>query len=981
MPTSRPSRPLYLCVIVLLLVAALAATLTPSASAQTPPPPGPVTVKAGVGVVDTTWHVGAAAGQYAGDPFLDGEGIPGITPESHFDPYRHQLRREPSYGVQSRLSARAIVVEGSNHERIALVKNDLYIPQDMLWRRTAQILEANDTSGIDRTHLTVFSTHDHSSPFYSSTTWGPWAFQDAFDLRFFEYYAQAQAEAVERAAATLKPVRVGASVSYFDKTHRHSYGPAIADDGTPAGFPQGETDHDMMVVRFDDMSDPFAPKPLAIFANFGVHPEFLEGNDLNSADYVGPLERMVGRETGAVLLWSQGSVGTAEPERSTYHSVHERLEFSHKDYAQAEYGARLMANTLIDTWGDVAQGTPEQGGRFIPFSSNFPVTMVDRWFPGHVSHPYPGVSSCRTDAALAGEPRLPVIGLPDCTSIQDLAEDYLGISIPPLPFDPGISTDTFQAAGIPVPENYSAPSYNSLQESMGVHLQAAKLGDLLLVMCSCEQWSEQTKNIKTRTNLIQNDVYRGYDWGAFCTQNPDTTWKCPNPGNTSTFLPPVTDHEYKRMRAQVNNDAKGWDASTRVFAESEPTDTTAIFGNFQHAELPAAGLGKGYPMTLTIGMANDYNGYIASYREYQRGDHYRKALTGWGMHSSDYLATRLVQMGRQLNGGAPPKTELLDAKEIADQVIQDAKIALIGALAETAIPVYEALLPDDGGEPRFLKQPADVTKFQTAFFSWIGGDNYFDMPQVRVERLVNGVWTLFGDMSGEVPVTLEFPKGPLSVLPWLQGEQTWKWTAHFEAFDPAYAAVGIKGTPSGAYRFVVDGVHRSGGESQPYQLTSRTFSVKPWRGITVPDIRIEPDGHVSVQVGPRRTIPVSGIPGGAVIGPIDYPDTYASPIPFIRNNRTFVRDPAAPNDPSLLEWYCLPCSFRPWADTGKPAGVKITIIRASGTRLGVSATLGPDGRWYSSLTLLPGDRALVESGNVTDTFGNTNATPSATVTR
>ena len=44
-------------------------------------------------------------------------------------------------------------------------------------------------------------------------------------------------------------------------------------------------------------------------------------------------------------------------------------------------------------------------------------------------------------------------------------------------------------------------------------------------------------------------------------------------------------------------------------------------------------------------MANDYNGYIATYREYQRGDHYRKALTGWGPHSCDYMATRLVEMG------------------------------------------------------------------------------------------------------------------------------------------------------------------------------------------------------------------------------------------------------------------------------------------------------------------------------------------------
>ena len=83
-----------------------------------------------------------------------------------------------------------------------------------------------------------------------------WAFQDVFDLRFYDYYSRRMAEAVERAAATLVPVRVGAAVAQFDKTHRHSFGPATADDGTPAGYPHSDTDHTLTVVRFDDVSGP-----------------------------------------------------------------------------------------------------------------------------------------------------------------------------------------------------------------------------------------------------------------------------------------------------------------------------------------------------------------------------------------------------------------------------------------------------------------------------------------------------------------------------------------------------------------------------------------------------------------------------------------------------------------------------------------------------------------------------------------------------
>ena len=230
-------------------------------------------------------------------------------------------------------------------------------------------------------------THNHSSPYYSSPSAGVWTFQDVFDVRFYDYYARKQAEAVEKAAASMVPVRVGASVNQFDKSHRHSFGPATADDGTPAGYPQSDTDHDMVVVRFDDISNPKRPKPLANLVNFPLHPEFLDGNDLITADYLAPLQRMADRQTKALTILTQGSVGTAEPERSTYHSIHERLEFSHKEYAQAEYAARLMADSIVDAWEDVGRGDAAQSGdpdRFVPFATDFPGGDEGQVVPGAV---------------------------------------------------------------------------------------------------------------------------------------------------------------------------------------------------------------------------------------------------------------------------------------------------------------------------------------------------------------------------------------------------------------------------------------------------------------------------------------------------------------------------------------------------------------------------------------------------------------------
>src|SRR5687767_12941324 len=97
----------------------------------------PTTARAGVAVVDATWHVGSSAGQHASE---------GRDTDS-VDPHSHAFKTRNSYGVQSRLTVRAIVAEGTNGERVALVKTDNYLAQDYLQRRVGQLLEDTD-SGV-----------------------------------------------------------------------------------------------------------------------------------------------------------------------------------------------------------------------------------------------------------------------------------------------------------------------------------------------------------------------------------------------------------------------------------------------------------------------------------------------------------------------------------------------------------------------------------------------------------------------------------------------------------------------------------------------------------------------------------------------------------------------------------------------------------------------------------------------------------------
>src|SRR5437764_3243994 len=124
-------------------------------------------VQAGVGVVDGTYHVGSSAGQYAST--RDGG-------YGDVDPHAQQVKNQASYGIQSRETVRALVLRGTDGKYVALVSDDHYIPQDALWRRTAQILARETWGRINEHNLTMAVTHNHSSPSYSSFDWGVWTF-------------------------------------------------------------------------------------------------------------------------------------------------------------------------------------------------------------------------------------------------------------------------------------------------------------------------------------------------------------------------------------------------------------------------------------------------------------------------------------------------------------------------------------------------------------------------------------------------------------------------------------------------------------------------------------------------------------------------------------------------------------------------------------------------------------------------------------
>ena len=913
-------RPLRLVLAVLLLLAlAVPAAANNKAPAAATASPEVATVRAGVGIADATWNVGAGAGQYTEkDP-----NAASLVTQDDIDPHSNATTQRRSYGVQSRLSYRALVVEGTNGERIALVKSDSYLAQDMLTRRVGQILAEGD-SAVTFENILLQATHNHSSPYYTTPGWGVWLFQDAFDARAFEYQARQMALAIERAADNLRPARMGATTVKHDIYKGQIQRGTVADDGTPAGYPQDYGDLGMTVVRFDDVSGP-RPKPLGVYVNYGQHPESLDDHDLISADFLAPFERYVERDLGAPMVFGQGDVGSAEGPylRGDTPKMADGVyrAWAHVGHAQTERGARYLADSVVAAWEAIGRGKG-----IVDFTSDFPVDAMTKFTPGPISHPYPSVSNCKTETTAEGAPGSPVLGLPDCER-GPFGRD-----------ETNMTWESLKGHGLPLPDHYNAPGFTAVEENARIKLQVFRMGEVLMASCSCEAQVDLIRNLETRLDARPDNIFDGYDWGARCSQNADTTWTCPDPRNSANTLT-VADDRFQRMQAQVHNDAKGWDApENAVAANSEPSDPAMIWGNFTKEELSP---GLGYALPIGVGHAGDYMGYTVSYREYMSRDDYRKALTAYGPHTADYVNTRLVRMAAALKGGPAVVPEPHDTPFAADEARQSASATALGQFASTAYDTWQANLPDDKGPAEALTQPADITRFDAATFTWRGGSNAADNPYVKVQRLVRGRWQNFADQSGEVQTMVDFPEGIEGVGNTYAGNTEWKWTANFEAYDGFPARLGR--TPVGKYRFVVEGAIRQAGATKPYRLTSKPFTVSHWDGVQVTDGGVNRTGDVTFAASST------------------YPRTYESPFPFIADDgRTDV---------------CKTCTFRPWASGANVASAVVTVTRADGRVQEVAAVQRNNGRWFANTSLAAGDSAVVQAGDVRDANREFNATP------
>jgi hypothetical protein len=271
------------------------------------------------------------------------------------------------------------------------------------------------------------------------------------------------------------------------------------------------------------------------------------------------------------------------------------------------------------------------------------------------------------------------------------------------------------------------------------------------------------------------------------------------------------------------------------------------------------------------------------------------------------------------------------------------------------VQIPDSAVPAD----QVLQQPWNITRFDVTQFRWVGGDNWTDNPVVAVQRQVHGDWQPYADQSGEVVTFLDNPGSMAAdATSYRQGTQEWHWRAAFEAFD-AYPRADVPGgqVPSGTYRFVVDGKVHTGGQVHDYHLTSAPFTVSPWTGIAVRDLRRDDSTTVSFAVDP-------------IVYPRMPTAAHAAGIAFYKDDGGGRGTPGA-------HLTCRTCTFRPWATTGTVKSAFVQVTHSDGSTENVPAHLDDaSGRWVATI---PADTVSydVPNGSVRDSYGESNGVPPA----
>ena len=251
---------------------------------------------------------------------------------------------KPYTSVRDHLFVRAIVLD--NHStRAALIAIDLIVIDEPLWEETSKQIAQELQCPVE--NIVMSATHSHSSPYPEDGKTPP----DANYAAFRTHMKDGILAAVREAKTHLQPAKVGYGVgaSYLNvnrdaihpETRLWYQGPNL----------EGVSDKAMAVLEFEALNG----KPIAVYANYGMHAIDYYEMGILTADFPGVTARFVEQayDDKVVAIWSSAAAGDQNPfYLRTHHGAREAKAAFGKDSSGNAQQSLDKAVSELNAWVD-----------------------------------------------------------------------------------------------------------------------------------------------------------------------------------------------------------------------------------------------------------------------------------------------------------------------------------------------------------------------------------------------------------------------------------------------------------------------------------------------------------------------------------------------------------------------------------------------------------------------------------------------------
>ncbi len=224
--------------------------------------------------------------------FRAGIAVRNVTPDPLLPVSGGVGASKPTTRKDGELNVRALVID-QDGTRVAIVSADfLGFPAILGNKVRAAVKE------IDPKNILIGATHTHSAPDCYGFPDGKGG--NSSDPKYLEMVCTRMAEAINEAAANLKPARIKIATGQANGKIAYNY------------YAEQLYDPRCNVIQFLDTSG----KPFATLVNYAIHPEVIgSGVGVCSPDMVGPLYSRIaekGGGTGIFMNGAQGGMVTAD---------------------------------------------------------------------------------------------------------------------------------------------------------------------------------------------------------------------------------------------------------------------------------------------------------------------------------------------------------------------------------------------------------------------------------------------------------------------------------------------------------------------------------------------------------------------------------------------------------------------------------------------------------------------------------------------